>query len=262
MIEDICHKLKEKRLKLGYTIGDVAVKTKLHPSILKYIEDCNLSSIGPAYIKGFIRIYASFLGVELGEDIENINSSKQGIQKKESFKKANDINIIDSIFQMVRQLSPEVKRKVFIIFAGILLLGSGLVAVRFTVVKISKMIESRTRVKETEIAAEPVVASSVKSVEQAKQAEQNEQAKDIVVSITAKKKCFLKAIVDGKLLFEGVLSKGAVESWRGDKEIEFKIGDGSAVYLEVNGKAIPTLTSIRKPIKSLKITSSGISIDK
>jgi len=69
-------------------------------------------------------------------------------------------------------------------------------------------------------------------------------------------------MVDGKLLFDGQLAEGAIETWRGDKEIEMKIRDGSAIALEVNGKDIPTLTSLRKPIKSLKITPSGIVIDK
>ncbi len=88
------------------------------------------------------------------------------------------------------------------------------------------------------------------------------QGKDITVSLTAKKKCFIRVVVDGKLLFEGALSQGAVESWKGTKKIEFKISDGSAVYLEVNGKPLPSLTSIRKSIKSLVITPSGISVDK
>jgi hypothetical protein len=44
--------------------------------------------------------------------------------------------------------------------------------------------------------------------------------------------------------------------------MELKISDGSAVYIEVNGKAIPELTSRRRPIKTLTITHSGISVEK
>ena len=88
------------------------------------------------------------------------------------------------------------------------------------------------------------------------------QKGELVVSLIAKKKCFLKVFVDGSLYFEGVLAKGARETWKGKKELNFKISDGSAVSLEVNGKQFPALTSLHKPIKSLKITSSGITIDK
>ena len=88
------------------------------------------------------------------------------------------------------------------------------------------------------------------------------EGEEMVATLTAKKNCFLKVIVDGKLLFKGLFKKGAIETWRGDKEIELKIRDGSAIALEVNGKPIPTLTSLRKPIKSLKITPSGIVVDK
>jgi uncharacterized protein (DUF58 family) len=85
---------------------------------------------------------------------------------------------------------------------------------------------------------------------------------EVVVSLTVKRRCFLRVKADGKLLFEGILKQGMVETWRADKELEFKISDGSAVYLEVNGKKIPQLTSMRKPIKSLKITPAGISVVK
>jgi len=107
-----------------------------------------------------------------------------------------------------------------------------------------------------------------KSVQRQEQKEESQVApvslegEELVATLTAKKNCFLKVMVDGKLLFDGQLAEGAIETWRGDKEIEMKIRDGSAIALEVNGKDIPTLTSLRKPIKSLKITPSGIVIDK
>ena len=88
------------------------------------------------------------------------------------------------------------------------------------------------------------------------------EVEGVEATLTAKKKCFLKVIVDGKLLFKGILRKGARETWKADKEIELKIRDGSAITLEVNGRLIPILTSLRKPIKSLKITPSGIVVDK
>jgi hypothetical protein len=88
------------------------------------------------------------------------------------------------------------------------------------------------------------------------------RSKEVTASLTAKRDCFVRVKVDGKVLFEGVLKKGASENWKGRKEIEFKISDGSSVYLEVNGKALPSLTSAHKPIKSLKITSSGVTVSK
>ena len=72
----------------------------------------------------------------------------------------------------------------------------------------------------------------------------------------------MKVKLDGRIVFEGVLKKGSLESWQATEELEFKISDGSSVDVEVNGKLLPPLSKIRKSIKSLRITTKGISIDK
>jgi len=56
MIEDLCKELKDKRENLGYDLEDIVENTKLHPSVIKAIENCRLSEISPVYLKGFITI--------------------------------------------------------------------------------------------------------------------------------------------------------------------------------------------------------------
>ncbi|MCK5393631.1 MAG: helix-turn-helix domain-containing protein, partial [Candidatus Omnitrophica bacterium] len=41
MIEELCHKLKNKRKELGYSIEHIVNKTKLSPSVIKNIEEVN-----------------------------------------------------------------------------------------------------------------------------------------------------------------------------------------------------------------------------
>lgn len=50
MIESLCKKIKEKRRELGYSIEEVVKKTKLHPSVIKDIENCNLDKITPVSV--------------------------------------------------------------------------------------------------------------------------------------------------------------------------------------------------------------------
>jgi len=59
MIKELCNRLKEKRKELGYSIEYVVEKTKLHPLMIKDIEEGNLGNENPAYIRGFIKIYAA-----------------------------------------------------------------------------------------------------------------------------------------------------------------------------------------------------------
>lgn len=252
MIKELCNRLKEKRKELGYSIGYVVEKIKLHPLMIKDIEEGNLGNENPTYIRGFIKIYAALLKVEVGSSLEEIGAAKPRAEKREPKpKKIVGNSIFNHIGNIVKKISPEIRKKSIIILVGVALLWVFFIASSFMLRKITNFFT--------------VPAKSTQEVKK----EKNSQAiaifpegEELVATLTAKKHCFLKVVVDGNLLFEGVLKKGMRETWRGDKEIELKIRNGSAITLEVNGRLIPTLTSLRKPIKSLKITPSGIVVDK
>lgn len=266
MIKEICHKLKEKREQMGYTIEYVVSQTKIHPSVIKDIEAASLSGLGLTYLKGFMKIYANFLGVELGAVLEELDEifspfnrpKSQKARRKapknqnitnqpEQIPKAKGPAVGETIAGLLKKISPQLFPKAASV-ALILLMVWGLFAGGRLIIRgVAGLFRRDPRPKVTTQNLEQIKFTS---------------AGELTVALTAKKKCFLRVIVDGKLFFEGILEKGSAERWSASKEIEFKISDGSAVALEINGKLIPTLTSIRKPIKSLKITPSGITVDK
>ena len=247
MINELCLKLKEKRNELGYSIEYVVEKTKLYPSTIRDIEECNLNKINPTYLKGFIKIYASFLGVDIKANLEGISTWGETIKKGTPIKKSGPDSIVNRIANTHKKIPPRFKKNIVIIFIGIVLLWIGFGIIKIIAKKASYLFKARPQ----------------KTLEKKEASPALNKTGSLSVSLTAKKKCFLKVIVDGKILFEGVLNKGTIEKWEGTRQIEIKkISDGSALQLEVNGKDIPTLTSMRKQIKSLKITPSGISVDR
>ena len=251
MIVDTCKKIKDKRRELGHSIEYVVEKTKLAPSVIRDIEAGDFSNINAAYLRGFVKIYAAFLDVDVGGSLDEI----EDVKREQSKPKLIRIQRRDPVKEEIpsKEANPENKssslqKNIVAAIVGVVLLTVALVAAIFIVRAVVGAFSRPAVVKsEAGKSEEKVIVP---------------QSNDLTASLTAKKKCFIRVVVDGKLLFEGVLEKGAVESWKADKEIEFKISDGSAIYLEVNGQAVPTLTAIRKPIKSLKITPSGISVDK
>ncbi|MBU2044319.1 MAG: DUF4115 domain-containing protein [Candidatus Omnitrophica bacterium] len=247
MIKELCQRLKEKRSSLGYSIEEVVEKTKLYPSAIRDIEAANLASINRTYLKGFIKIYASFLDVDLGETLQeldslNISPPKPGFIRKVAKDKPSKSPALKLI-----KISPELKKKIMIGILSLILLWVLISGIKIFFRAVSRVFKGKPQVKVQAVEDVSVIPF---------------QKGELSVSLTAKKKCFLKVFVDGVLYFEGVLAKGARETWKGKKELDFKISDGSAVSLEVNGKEIPALTSLHKPIKSLKITPSGITVDK
>lgn len=247
MLKEICNKLKEKRKELGYSIEYVVEKTKVYPSMIKDIEEGNLASVSPMYVKGFIKIYASFLGVDVGDSLEEVSHPNLRAKTKSRAKKINSGVVFKKIGEVFKRISPEVRKKISIIAAGIILLWAFFSFSSFIIKKIINIF--RAPVKKVQVVEEKIAPSTFEDEE-------------VVASVTAKKNCFLKVVVDGNLLFKGILVKGTKETWQGDKEIELEIRDSSAILLEVNGRDIPTLTALPKPIKSLKITPLGIVVDK
>lgn len=255
MIEHLCSKLKDKRKELGYRIEEVVEKTKLHPSMIRHIEAGEFNNISPAYLKGFIRIYASFLGVSVGPELEELTSPSPAKAKKPERKPVNQTVPSIKPKKQVSFFSPAIKQLVIFILVGIFALWALIGFVRFLAGKISSVFKKPVQQVSEEV-VEPVVEVKEEKTEPVVAPD------DVTVSLTVKRRCFIRVKADGKLLFEGVLKKGMIETWKADEELEFKISDGSAVYLEINGKEISQLTSMRRPIKSLKVTPKGFSVDK
>ncbi|MFO8052933.1 MAG: DUF4115 domain-containing protein [Candidatus Omnitrophota bacterium] len=267
MIEELCKKIKEKREAAGYSVEEVVKATKLHPSVIRDIENCNLGNITPIYIKGFIKIYASFLGIELKDELEEIKEKVSSQTKKPPKKKEPGQNPIFKLFKLISKkitkIPPRVRKKIVAIAVVLIVLWLGFLGIRFSFRKVLGFFRDRPKAEQQA----PAEASEEKEATEQTQADSPKPANigqldQITASLTVKKDCYIKAISDGKVIFDGVLDKGEVETWKADKELEFKISDGSAVYLEVDGEPIPKLSSIHKPIKSLVINSSGITVNK
>lgn len=247
-LEELCVKLQQKRNDLGLTLEEAVEKTKLYPSVIRDIESGNLGNISKAYLKGYIKIYSSFLGVNTEDALDKINLNQQNVSQKPLIKKEEPNTSEPEAKIKLKPIPPQVKKIIFYLVALIFIVWIATGVIRFiskSLPKPAKKPAKRTEQKQIKL---PPVSKKI----------QNE----VNVSLTAKRDCFIRVKVDGKVLFEGVLKKGMSESWKGNREVEFKIADGSAVYLEVNGKSLPSLTSSSKSIKSLKVNSSGISVIK
>lgn len=272
-MQDLCIKLKEKRRQLGLTIEEVVEGTKLAPSVIRDLEEGNLKQLNPIYLKGFVKIYSGFLGVDMLHNHLAKTASVSGRvaypNKPVASSVTSHVHIENKIFPTPKderkgpspikvffeQINRPQIRRVFILLLGAIIILLGVISfVRWTVqiitqrpVKEETVAVSKKPLQEKKIETKSIVAA--------------QDATQRVVSLSAQRDCFLRVKVDGRVLFEGILRKGTVETWQG-QSLEFRISDGSAVYLEVNGSPYPSLSSMRKPIKSLKVTSEGISIEK
>ncbi|MDT8442981.1 MAG: helix-turn-helix domain-containing protein [Desulfuromonadales bacterium] len=78
--QDIGSILKSQREKLGYSLQDAAQHTRIRLASLESIENNQFSDLpGQVYVTGFIKVYASYLGVDsapLLKQLEDIQSTQ------------------------------------------------------------------------------------------------------------------------------------------------------------------------------------------
>jgi cytoskeletal protein RodZ len=242
MKEEFSKKLKTKRIELGISLEDAVEQTKLHPTVIKDLEEARWERISNTYLKGFLRIYCAYLGIPFDEGVlKDFWSAREANSRKKPLKTR------ETKRQPLITLPPLNLKYVVVAVAGCVAL-----VLLFSIVSWLRGLGSR---KPDERPQAPVVSTHEMTAQLA-------QGEGIYVTITAKKDCFVRTRVEGHIVFEGILRRGTVESWKAKEKVEFKISDGSAVDVEVNGKLLPALTRIRKPIKSLTITPQGIMVEK
>ncbi|OGW36193.1 MAG: hypothetical protein A2010_13795 [Nitrospirae bacterium GWD2_57_9] len=64
-MRDIGRLLKEGRMALGLEIGDIAAKTRISPHYIRAMEDGKFQIIPKVFDKGYLKIYAKFLHIDI-----------------------------------------------------------------------------------------------------------------------------------------------------------------------------------------------------
>ncbi len=264
-IETAGSRLKKLRQERGISLEDIQKKTKIHLNVLRAIEGDSISDLSPIYLKGFIKIYCTSLGLDPKEYIGlSIQAQKppvlnatvgrligERIEKKPSFIKDASVKLVS--------LSPSANFKKIIIFASLA------VVVIFLGIKLTKLISSHPpgRLERARIPA-PVSTPNI-AVKQNK-AKQTSAQKDLTEGFTlgifARSKSWITAKVDGKVIFHGVLARGRSESWHAREKVELSLGDAGAVELQVNGQRFDNLGRRGKPLKNIIINKEGLKISR
>lgn len=283
--------LKEARELKGLSVETVHEMTKIPLDVLHAIEEgYTVRMVSAYYFKGFIKMYAKFLGIDSGlildepvPDVKPADEPKSVVDDPQH-KKFNEYITRQSKKQTVINL----------VLLGILvILAAGIAgcwfkhppaAINFPSVQIKKdqpvkkLIEAQTadrkmmeRTKRKIKSPEAPVAKAAVSEEAAGQEvsppPQPEQGKKksfrkVTVTIKSHSGGWLQVKADGNLVFQSVLRTGATESWEADKSIELSGRNVNNLDFEVNGKMLGQLGKSDRPARRVLITAEGLSVRK
>jgi transcriptional regulator with XRE-family HTH domain len=228
-------RLKDLRLEKNLTLNEVHKKTKIPINILEAIEEDRIVGIGPVYVRGFLKIYCTLLGVDYREYTP---ASYKSEIPQESLKKDKAIisppKVEVSFFD--RQ---KVKMKIGITFFLVFIFI-------FAIFKLAHIKRPVTRQKKTKTEVGSALAIAPFAT--------------IKLGIRAKEDCWLKAVVDGKVVFQNILKKGRFETWEADERIELSLGNAGGIELEVNGRLFSPLGRRGQVVKRILINKEGLQV--
>jgi len=267
-MEPIGKVLKKTRLEKGFTLEDVQKKTKININILSAIEEENFINLSPIYVKGFLKIYSNFLGINLEEYMAGYKEQPPAV-KAANLKEA-PAPFLEPSSNKFEFLSPDRKIGVSIIIGLVVVfLAVGLFSLGELFLfkgrpgskkdNLAVVVPDRAKKKLQIAQVRKVIPAAVKPKQPAL-APQKYAASEIRLGILARENCWVTLKADGRLIFHGVLRKGKSESWQAKEKIELSLGNAGAVELVVNGERISSLGKRAQARKNILINREGLTV--
>lgn len=245
-------KLREARERKKLTIKDIEKGTSIRSLYIEALENGKYGQLpGEVYVKGFIRNYANFVGLDASAMVkeyleenhsEQIAAEPQGtggnVQETGAAPVQNTIAHSSSrpsepeqeAYSYLRQRVDASHRRQNILLAG------GI----FVVVLIAAgyFLMSTPDEPQREMPQNPAQTTTTQPAEaQAKpDASQKRQDVEVVAEYTAR--CWTEVKADGKVIFEGTVESGKTMKWNAKEQIVITAGNAGAVTYTVNGKRV------------------------
>lgn len=267
-------RIKKIRLEKGITLEEAHKKTKIHLDILRAIEEDDFINLSPVYVKGFLKIYCNFLGIdprEFTSSFKEIKVKPRIVPPKEDLKPDKVINEEPGV-KTVWPHAEKSKKIIRIIFVIIALIVVANILFNLGTMLVNKLRVSRARriaisasKKEKKATAttsrtSATASSKVKVTSPPAAPKVTETVSSIRLAIRARESSWLQVKTDGRVVFKNILKKGRSESWEAKEKIELSLGNVGVVDLEINSKLIPSLGRRGEVLKNILITKEGLNI--
>jgi len=242
-MESIGARLRKARKKKGLTLDDAQKALKLHPSILKSLEEDNASQfISPVYIRAFIKSYARYLEL----DSEKIASE---YSKKRAEETEQVLYVGPKDQELWRNLKKYLPLAVKVISAVLI------VVVLLSIISgIGRSLKSfakrRARTRQAR-SVSPTVKKPAINIP---------KNKPLRLVVKTKEDVWMEVKSDGDIVFKNVLPKKSKETWKAKEKIELWVGKSDVLELVLNG--IPLDSPGRGVKKGILITHEGMKLPK
>ena len=251
----------------------------------------------PFYYRGFIKIYAEFLGLNVQDVLKEYNvqsspavsnvaikkSAAKAIKSKPVSSVPKESGIIDQWPDIWKRFWTAKTKKnllrVTAVLVGLFILVKMVGCVAHVLksrpkttkaMAVSKQqISKKAAVKKEEAKEEAkekykkeVASQDSESKEEASKAAASSQGRKVTLAVRATKDTWIQVKADGKTVFEMTMKKGTMENWQADRDIELSGRNIGSLNVEVNGRDVSPLSSFNRRANKVWITKDGLSVKK
>jgi cytoskeletal protein RodZ len=259
-------KLKKIRQEKGLSLEEAHKKTKINLNILKAIEGDTITNLSPIYLKGFLKIYCEFLGVNPKEYITDYKETPDTADQIKQAPLLKPLKLKLGTLKFIQKIKAIVILILVIVVSSALLFNLGKFISSRQKENLAKKgltpSEAQRRAKIKTQKTQQVKASVTTTRQTPAGSIPKSTNSGIRLGIRASENCWIQVKVDGRLVFQRVLERGRFESWQAKDRIELSLGNAGAVELEVNGQIFSNLGRRGEVRKSIMITKEGLNIGK
>ncbi|MFH1501897.1 MAG: helix-turn-helix domain-containing protein [Candidatus Eisenbacteria bacterium] len=242
-MESVGELLRSERETQEKSIDDVAKATKMSASIIEAIESDRFSVLpAPVYVKGHLRTYARFLGLD-EEDV--VDKYMRFTQQQEP----DELDEWDAVeIELQEQRRETGKRWVWMVV--------GAVAVVVVILLVVKWVNRPPAPTGGGTEEAPLVTQPVS---EAAWVDTMIEVHGLELMAVARERVYITVSVDGERVSDLTLDEGDRRRWEGVEEFTLFVGTGEALELYLNGEYLGVAGAGRGPVDNLVVTEGGMS---
>jgi len=233
--------------------------------------------LSPFYYRGFIKIYALFLGLDVEETYKHYGLDQAGkapavatpsVAARRKAPQPPNVILGQTQAWFSGFFNPKNVKKIFKVIGILVVLFllfrmGGCIVSHFNkkTVSVSRTLVKERKSKVYKYAEEDNSVLPPVEIKHESVKAQSENHK-VEVAVRAIRDTWVQVKTDDKVVFQTILSKGSREDWTADNHIELSGRNLDQLDMEVNGKYIGPLGGGERRIRKVLITREGLTVKK
>lgn len=233
--------LRKERERQRLTIQDVEDGTSIRAAYIEAIENGEYGKMpGRVYAKGFVKNYANFLQLNGDEFVkkfmEEVSPAVEPVKAEEvvSESKSKSFSISGRRLEEVSN-NFSANKLVAAIIAVAVLVGGFFYFGSSDGTEVAKVDTPKTK-EVQQVAPTPENTPPETVVSTTASAAPAPQVDGVNLQATFTDDCWMLVTVDGAVVYEGVINAGQVMDWKGNSNVNVRIGNAGAVAFVMNGQ--------------------------